>query len=103
MKFAAIFTSNLDEFFMVRVAGLHDQVDAGIDAAGSDGRTPTQTIDEIRAIAPPQMERQARLVDDVLFPALAEHGIRIVRLERGRREDRAPRSTSASGARSSRS
>ena len=37
VKFCAIYTSNLDEFFMVRVAGLHDQVDAGIDARGPDG------------------------------------------------------------------
>ena len=44
-KFCAIYTSNLDEFFMVRVAGLHDQVDAGIDARGADGRTPKETLD----------------------------------------------------------
>ena len=37
VKFLAIYASNLDEFFMVRVAGLHDQVDAGIDARGPDG------------------------------------------------------------------
>ena len=48
-KFAAIFSSNLDEFFMIRVAGLHDQVDAGITAPKLDGRTPAETIDAIRA------------------------------------------------------
>ena len=48
-KFAAIFESNLDEFFMIRVAGLHDQVDAGITAPKLDGRTPSETIDAIRA------------------------------------------------------
>ena len=37
VKFLAIYAANLDEFFMVRVAGLHDQVDAGIDARGPDG------------------------------------------------------------------
>src|SRR5689334_20617976 len=37
LKFAAIFTSNLDEFFMIRVAGLHDQVDAGLITTGADG------------------------------------------------------------------
>src|SRR5215210_3287938 len=46
-KFAAIYGSNLDEFFMIRVAGLHDQVDAGITAPKLDGRTPSQTIDAI--------------------------------------------------------
>ena len=40
VKFCAIYASNLDEFFMVRVAGLHDQVDAGIDARGADGLSP---------------------------------------------------------------
>ena len=42
VKFAAIYTSNLDEFFMVRVAGLQDQVDAGVTTAGHDGRTPSE-------------------------------------------------------------
>src|SRR5919112_2082929 len=47
VKFCAIYASNLDEFFMVRVAGLHDQVDAGIDARGPDGLSPSETIDRI--------------------------------------------------------
>lgn len=78
LKFAAIFTSNLDEFFMIRVAGLHDQVDAGITAPKLDGRTPSQTIDAIRAQAEPLVARQCRCVAHDLRPALAEHGIRIV-------------------------
>ena len=40
VKFLAIYASNLDEFIMVRVAGLHDQVDAGIDARKADGLSP---------------------------------------------------------------
>ena len=44
VKFLAIYTSNLDEFIMVRVAGLHDQVDAGIDARKADGLSPSETI-----------------------------------------------------------
>src|SRR5436305_13751944 len=46
-KFLAIWASNLDEFFMVRVAGLHDQVEAGIDARGPDGLSPSDTIDQV--------------------------------------------------------
>jgi polyphosphate kinase len=46
-KFLAIYASNLDEFYMVRVAGLHDQVDAGIDARGPDGLSPGETIERI--------------------------------------------------------
>ena len=47
VKFLAIWTGNLDEFYMVRVAGLHDQVDAGIDARQADGLSPSQTIERI--------------------------------------------------------
>jgi len=47
LKFAIIVASNLDEFFMVRVAGLHDQVDAGIDARGVDGLSPSETLERI--------------------------------------------------------
>src|SRR4051795_1039837 len=48
MKFCAIWTTNLDEFFMVRVAGLHDMVDAGIDSPGKDGLNAVETIERIR-------------------------------------------------------
>src|SRR5579871_6660043 len=44
VKFLAIFVTNLDEFFMVRVAGVHDQLDARIDARGADGLSPTQIL-----------------------------------------------------------
>src|SRR4051794_7439528 len=45
VKFLSIYTTNLDEFFMVRVAGHHDQVDAGIEGRGPDGLTAQETID----------------------------------------------------------
>ena len=48
LKFVAITANNLDEFFMVRVAGLHDQVDAGIATPLQDGRTPSETLIAIR-------------------------------------------------------
>ena len=47
VKFLAIYSSNLDEFFMVRVAGHHDQVDARIDSRGPDGLSPSETIERI--------------------------------------------------------
>jgi polyphosphate kinase len=78
LKFCAIFSSNLDEFFMVRVAGLHDQIEAGIEKPLQDGRTPSETLDEIRRIVRGHLERQSRCLELDLRPELAEHGIRIV-------------------------
>ncbi len=88
VKFCAIYSSNLDEFFMVRVAGLHDQIDAGIEKPLQDGRTPSQTIEEIRRLVREQARRQSRCLNHDLRPALAEHGIRIVRYAEVDRKDR---------------
>src|ERR1041384_819395 len=79
VKFCAIYSSNLDEFIMVRVAGLHDQSGAGIEKPLQDGRTPSETIEEIRKAVRDHAARQSRCLDHDLRPALAEHGIRIVR------------------------
>ena len=88
-KFAAIFTSNLDEFFMIRVAGVHDQVDAGVDKRGADGRTPAEVLDEIQDRVGVLSERQSRVVDAELRPALAEHGVRIMSWAQASPEQRA--------------
>ena len=77
VKFCAIYSNNLDEFFMVRVAGLQEYVDAGIDRPREDGRSPAETIAAIGAEVREQTRRQTACVEDVLRPALAEHGIRI--------------------------
>src|SRR4029453_14600477 len=60
LKFLAIFTSNLDEFFTIRVAGLHAQVDAGLSDPAPDGRTRSQVIDELRERIVALYERQTR-------------------------------------------
>ena len=49
LRFCSIYASNLDEFYMVRVAGLFDQMEAGIDARGPDGLRPGEQIDRIQA------------------------------------------------------
>jgi len=77
-KFLSIFASNLDEFAMIRVAGLHDQVDAGIDARKADGLSPFQTIARLADATLPLMRRHTHQWEDVVRPRLAEHGIRIV-------------------------
>jgi polyphosphate kinase len=81
LKFAAIFTSNLDEFFTIRVAGLHDQVDAGLSDPGPDGRTPSQVIDELRERILGLYNRLSACVERELRPALAENGISIVSMD----------------------
>ena len=81
LRFTGIASNNLDEFFMVRVAGLHDQIDAGIETPLQDGRTPLQTIAEIRRVVREHTARQGRCLEHELRPALAEHGIRIVGID----------------------
>ena len=88
LKFCAIYSSNQDEFFMVRVAGLLDQVDAGIEKVRG-GLTPSTTIDALHEKIVPQVDRQARLWGDRLMPELAEHGIRIIGLDELTDEQRA--------------
>ena len=81
LRFCAIYASNLDEFFMVRVAGLFDQLDAGIDARGPDGLAPGEQIDGIQARVLELDRRLHRCFDGMLRPALDEEGIRIVSLD----------------------
>ncbi len=81
VKFLAIFTTNLDEFFMVRVAGVHDQVDARIDARGPDGLSPTRVLQGIADKVRELDRRHARQFTEVVRPELAENGIRIVNCE----------------------
>jgi polyphosphate kinase len=81
-KFCAIWESNLDEFYMVRVANLHDQLEAGVDARGADGMSTNDQIDAIRELVVGQRERLAHCFERELRPALAEHGIRIISPER---------------------
>jgi len=81
-KFLAIYTSNLDEFTIVRVAGLHDQVDAGIDARKADGLSPLETIRRIAERTRELGARQSRLWEDAIRPKLAEHGIRVQQCSR---------------------
>src|SRR3954454_15434887 len=82
VKFLAIYTTGLDEFFMIRVAGLHDQVDAGVDARGKDGLSPRQTIDAIAARVRDLEARRTRGFEHDILPALDEGGIHIRDCER---------------------
>jgi len=77
VKFLAIFGSNLDEFFQVRVAGLQDQADAGV-GPSADGRSPARQLREIRTIVLDLVERASVAWRKHLAPALSDEGIRVL-------------------------
>jgi polyphosphate kinase len=78
LKFCAIYEDNLDEFYMVRVAGLHDQVEAGLDARHADAIPPLEVIEQTRSRVSELRERLRRCFHEELCPALSEDGIRII-------------------------
>src|SRR5580765_4381006 len=68
LKFLSIVGSNLDEFYMVRVAGLRRQVRAGVSALGADGLSPTEQMAAIRARIARLVERQQHCLHDIVLP-----------------------------------
>lgn len=78
VKFVAITSSNLDEFFQVRVAALKDQVAADLGTLSPDGLTPQAQLASIGAAVSAFVAEQERVVFDVLAPQLRDHGIEIV-------------------------
>jgi polyphosphate kinase len=79
LKFLAIFASNLDEFYMVRIAGLKRRADMGLQITSADGRSPRIVLaalaDRIREL----VDRQSRCFDDVVSPGIEAEGIHIRR------------------------
>lgn len=78
VRFAAIFASNLDEYFMVRVAGLKRRIATGLAVTSASGLTPRQTLDAISTRATKLMQRHANVFHNDLQPALADEGITLV-------------------------
>lgn len=81
VKFCAIFSSNMDEFFQVRVAAMKDQEAAGITAPLPDGRTPAEQLRAVMERTQELSERQCRLWRDVLLPQLQREGIHLCSFE----------------------
>src|SRR3954468_17333910 len=79
VRFAAIFSSNLDEFFMVRVAGLKRRIAANVAVRAASGLMPREVLERIWAETREQMERHARLFREELVPALSKEGVELVR------------------------
>ncbi|UZE95656.1 polyphosphate kinase 1 [Alkalimarinus alittae] len=79
MMFCCIFSSNMDEFFEIRVAGLKHQIKYGRETVGPDGLTPEQILAELDIKAHEVVEEQYRILNDVLFPELQKQNIRFLR------------------------
>ena len=81
VRFLAIFSQNLDDFFQVRVAGLKEQVLAAVAVASPDGMSPLEQLKAIRGRVEGLVERQTRLYVREIVPALASAGITLLRAD----------------------
>jgi polyphosphate kinase len=80
-RFLAFFTKNTDEFFMKRVGGLKQQIEAGVTETTPDGRTPHEQWTEILDAARPLFRKQAACWEEEIKPQLADEGIQIQTLD----------------------
>jgi polyphosphate kinase len=79
MKFLAIFASNLDEFYMVRIAGLKRRADMGLQVTSADGRSPREVLAGVAERTRELVDRHARCFLEVITPGLEAEGIHIRR------------------------
>jgi polyphosphate kinase len=79
LKFLLIFSSNLDEFFEIRVAGLKKQITFAREQAGADGLQPHQALARISELVHGQVDRQYAILNDMLLPELEKHQVRFIR------------------------
>jgi polyphosphate kinase len=87
VRFLAIFTNNLDEFFMVRVAGLKRRIAAGLAVRAASGLMPREVLESIWATTRALSERHARLFADEIVPGLLDHDIELVRWDQLDRDE----------------
>ena len=87
VRFLAIFASNLDEFFMVRVAGLKRRIAAGVAVRAASGLLPREVLEQIWSTTDELMHRKAKLFRDDIVPALAKEDIELLRWPELSREE----------------
>src|SRR6266496_3833941 len=80
VKFLSIFSSNLDEFFEIRVAGIKQQIESETSDVGPDGLSPTETFNNIQRMVRELVAAQYSLWNEELLPLLAKNGIRIPKM-----------------------
>src|ERR1700675_2360410 len=78
LKFLSIFHSNLDEFYMIRVSGLHEQHEASVSEKSADGLSPNEQLRAITEIVRGDLDRATKTLTGDIFPKLAEKGVRIL-------------------------
>jgi polyphosphate kinase len=81
LKFIAIYGTNLDEFFMIRIAGLMQQLAAEVHKRSDDGHTPEEQLELVSRHLRRSLARMTDCLKNQLFPSLERHGIRILRLD----------------------
>src|SRR5204863_3297918 len=80
VKFLTIFSSNLDEFFEIRVAGIKQQIESETSGVGPDGLSPTETFNSIQRVVRELVAAEYSLWNEDLLPLLAKNGIRIPKM-----------------------
>src|SRR5207245_7033971 len=80
VKFLSIFSSNLDEFFEIRVAGIKQQIESETSDVGPDGLSPTEIFNNIQRMVRELVAAQYSLWNEELLPLLAKNGIRIPKM-----------------------
>ena len=85
VKFLAIFASNLDEFFEIRVAGIKQQIDSGADETGPDGMTPARSSRPSRRTSTASSRTSTTLWNNEILPRSREHNIHLLDVHAARR------------------
>ncbi|HEY0135723.1 MAG TPA: hypothetical protein VGB85_16680, partial [Nannocystis sp.] len=80
LRFLTIFSTNLDEFYEIRVASIKEQVGFGLPQVSADGRSPQDTLREIKGVAQRLVKEQYQILQEQILPALSAEGIRLLKL-----------------------